>query len=79
MYEVFFEKINEKVALNEAERELIKQYLTPKRLRKKQYLLQEGDVCKVIAFVEKGMLRAYSIDDAGAERIIQFAPEEDVC
>ena len=76
MYELFFHKFNEKVNLSkEEEEEVIKQYLTPKKLRKKQYLLQEGDVCKHIAFVEKGALKAYVVDDAGAESIIQFALE----
>ena len=75
MYELFFHKINEKVNLSEEEEEVIKQYFTPKKLRKKQYLLQEGDVCKHIAFVEKGALKAYVVDDAGAESIIQFALE----
>lgn len=75
MYQVFFEKFNEKVALTEAEQEIITSYLTPKKLRKKQYLLQEGDVCKYIAFVEKGALRAYSVDENDTERIIQFALE----
>ena len=75
MYELFFHKFNEKVNLSEEEEAIIKQYLTPKKLRKKQYLLQEGDVCKHIAFVEKGALKAYVVDDAGAESIIQFALE----
>ena len=75
MYELFFHKFNEKVNLSEEEEEVIKQYFTPKKLRKKQYLLQEGDVCKHIAFVEKGALKAYVVDDAGAESIIQFALE----
>ena len=75
MYELFFHKFNEKVNLSKEEEEVIKQYLTPKKLRKKQYLLQEGDICKHIAFVEKGALKAYVVDDAGAESIIQFALE----
>jgi CRP-like cAMP-binding protein len=75
MYELFFQKLNEKVAFTPEEQAIIKPYLTPKKLRKKQYLLQEGDVCKLTAFVEKGTLRAYSIGDNGAEHIIQFAIE----
>ena len=75
MYELFFHKFNEKVNLSKEEEEVIKQYITPKKLRKKQSLLQEGDVCKHIAFVEKGALKAYVVDDAGAESIIQFALE----
>ncbi len=65
MYELFFKSFNEKVSLSEDEQESIKNYLTPKKLRKKQYLLQEGDVCKITAFVEKGSLRAYSVDENG--------------
>jgi CRP-like cAMP-binding protein len=75
MYELFFGEFNKKIALTPEEQDLIKKYLTPKKLRKKQYLLQEGDVCKFIAFVEKGALRQYSLDENGNERIIQFALE----
>jgi CRP-like cAMP-binding protein len=75
MYELFFQNFNKKVALAQEEETLIKTYLTPKKLRRKQYLLQEGDVCKSIAFIEKGALKAYSIDDAGNEHIIQFGIE----
>jgi CRP-like cAMP-binding protein len=75
MYEVFFQTLQNKVPFTEAELAIVKTYLTPKKLRRKQYLLQEGDVCKFIAFVEKGSLRSYSVDDKGVERIIQFALE----
>ena len=75
MYEIFFKNFNEKVNLTQEEQEVIKSYLTPKKLRKKQYLLQEGDVCKFIAFVEKGALKEYSLDENGNEYIVQFALE----
>ena len=75
MYELFFQKLNEKVTFSEAEQAIIKNYLTLKKLRKKQYLLQEGDVCKTIAFIEKGALREYNVDDKGNEHILQFAIE----
>lgn len=75
MYELFFQEFNKKVTLTQEEQDIIRQHLMPKKLRKKQYLLQEGDVCKFIAFVEKGALRQYSLDENGNERIIQFALE----
>lgn len=75
MYELFFQEFDKRVMLSQEERDVIKQYLSPKKLRKKQYLLQEGDVCKFIAFVEKGALRQYTLDENGNERIIQFALE----
>lgn len=75
MHELFFQKFNEKVPLCREEEELIRTHLTPKKLRRKQYLLQEGDVNKFVAFVEKGVLRSYTIDEKGGEHIIQFALE----
>jgi CRP-like cAMP-binding protein len=75
MFELFYNKVNEKVNLTEEEQEICKSFLVSKKLRKKQYLLQEGDVAKYSAFVEKGALRSYTIDDKGSEHIIQFAIE----
>ncbi len=75
MCELFFKNFNKKVSLTTEEEAQIKAYLTTKKLRKKQYLLQEGDVCKAIAFIEKGALREYSLDDNGNEYIIQFGLE----
>ena len=75
MYELFFKKLREKITLTQEEEELFKTYLTPKKLRRKQYLLQEGDVCKYTAFVEKGILRLYTIGEKGNEQIVQFALE----
>ena len=75
MYELFFQKFNESVPLNQEEQDIMRTHLMPKKLRKKQYLLQEGDVCKYIAFVETGVLRAYTVSEKGAEHIFQFALE----
>jgi CRP-like cAMP-binding protein len=50
------------------------QYET-KKVAKNQFLLQYGEICRNIFFVEKGLLRMYSIDRNGKEHIIQFAPE----
>ncbi|RMZ60133.1 Crp/Fnr family transcriptional regulator [Chryseobacterium nematophagum] len=46
-----------------------------KKIPKNQFLLQYGEVCRYIYFVEKGLLKMYSIDKNGKEHIIQFAPE----
>ncbi|GAB3168226.1 Crp/Fnr family transcriptional regulator [Telluribacter humicola] len=61
--------------LSDADFELISRAFTPKKLRRKQYLLQEGEVCKYFAFVLKGALRQYSVDDKGVEHIVHFAVE----
>ena len=47
-----------------------------KKVAKHEFLLREGEVCTGTYFVEKGLLRMYSIDKNGKEHIIQFAPEK---
>lgn len=51
-------------------------YYTTNFLKKGNFLLREGEVCQYTFFVEKGLLRMYSIDKNGKEHIIQFAPEK---
>lgn len=76
MYERFFRNFDLKVALNENEKEEIVPFLNLKRVRKNQYLLQQGDRCKFIAFVQKGALRQYSIDSDANLHTVQFAVED---
>ena len=57
MFELLIQKINEKIMLTPEEEALCKNFFIPKKMRKRQYLLQEGDVCRYTAFVEKGALR----------------------
>ena len=75
MYERYFHHFNQMVPLTQEEWELIQNYLTLKKLRKRQYLLQEGDICKAVAFVEKGALRLYNVSENGTEHIVLFAVE----
>lgn len=51
------------------------QLAIPKKVKKNELFLSKGEVCHHSIFVNSGLLRFYSIDDAGKEHIIQFAPE----
>jgi cAMP-binding proteins - catabolite gene activator and regulatory subunit of cAMP-dependent protein kinases len=75
MFELYFQEFKKKVHITEDEQELISKFLTIKKIRKKQYLLQEGDVCKCVAFVEKGAMRLYRVNEDGSEHIVVFALE----
>ncbi|OXG03970.1 CRP-like cAMP-binding protein [Flavobacterium araucananum] len=55
--------------LTSEDKELITAAFQPKKLRKKQYFLQEGDVCKYVGFITKGAMRQYSVDEKGVEHI----------
>jgi CRP-like cAMP-binding protein len=46
-----------------------------KDVKKDEMLLRNGQVCKHIFFVQKGILRLYSTDNSGKEHILQFAME----
>jgi len=75
MFELLYKKITEKISLSEEEFEVCKTLFTSKKVRKKQFMLQEGDVNKYQIFVNKGLLRSYTIDEKGSEHILQFALE----
>lgn len=68
----YFDKM---LPLTEGEKQLIASKFQPRLYRKRQYILQEGDVCNVFNFVVSGCLRMYKIDEAGTTHIIQFAIE----
>ncbi|HRJ29456.1 MAG TPA: Crp/Fnr family transcriptional regulator [Cyclobacteriaceae bacterium] len=75
MHERLLSSIGSKIALNETAMNKLKQFFIPKKIRKRQYILNAGDVCQYITFVEKGMLRSFTVDDEGHEHVVQFAVE----
>jgi CRP-like cAMP-binding protein len=52
----------------------IKSLTIPKRLKKKQFLLRQGSVCRFYTFVCSGCLRSYRIDEKGNEHIFSLSP-----
>jgi CRP-like cAMP-binding protein len=77
MYETFFKYIRSKstTPLTDEDMSLLKSILVPKKFRKRQYLLEEGEVCKHGGFIVKGAMRQYSLDAKGTEHIIQLLLE----
>jgi len=73
MYQLLRTHIEKRVKLTNEEFARISKFFIPKKLRKRQFLLNEGEVCRNIGFVNLGCLRQYRIDNKGVEHIIQFA------
>ena len=46
-----------------------------KTIRKKSFLLREGEICKFEGFVTKGLFRVFHIDNNGFEQVLYFALE----
>ena len=77
MFEPLFKYIEEysSLTLSDKDKHLMQETFKYKKLRKKQYYLQEGDVSKYIGFLIKGAMRMYSVDQKGHEHIVRFGVE----
>lgn len=75
MFERFAAYLKEKASLTDEQLEQVRAVTINKKLRKRQYLLQEGDVCHYNCFVAKGCLRLYRVGEDGVEHILRFAVE----
>lgn len=77
MYQPLFDYIERygKTALSEEEKDIVQAAMEPKKLRKRQYFLEEGNTSQFTGFVVKGALRQFSVDDSGMEHILQLAIE----
>lgn len=73
--DVLINYFNQLIGLSKTEKELVKEKFHHRLYRRKQYVLQEGDICTNMNFVVRGCLRMYKIDDQGNTHILQFAAE----
>jgi CRP-like cAMP-binding protein len=73
--EPLLEYFNGLIPLNGKEKQLVVESFQPRLYRRRQYVLQEGDVCYKFNFVVRGCLRMYKIDDNGNVHILQFSAE----
>lgn len=75
MYQSLYEHINHYVGLTEEQFQYCQTFFRYKRMRKRQYILQEGQVQASSFFILNGLVRMYEIDDRGGEHIFQFHHE----
>jgi len=68
-------KFDNKFVLTKEGIALIRSVFLQRTLKKGEFLLREGDISRYGAFVCKGFLRSYIIDNKGKEHIVQFCPE----
>lgn len=65
------------IPLKNAEKDELKNRVVEKKIKRRQFVLQEGDICKHYTFVVSGCFKMYGVDDSGAEHNIQFAAENE--
>jgi CRP-like cAMP-binding protein len=76
IYQAILKNISRHIHLTGEEEKFFTSLLKHRKLRKKQYLQQAGEICRYENFVVKGLLRAYTVDDNGQEHIAMFAMED---
>ena len=74
--DLILQNVAKHIHLDKSETELFLSLLQPKTIKRKDYLLRQGEVCKAEYFITKGCLRTYTIDDNGFEHIIMFGIED---
>jgi CRP-like cAMP-binding protein len=77
MYDALFDYIQKlsSTPITAEEKEQYREAFTPFKLRRRQYFLQEGNQCKYFAFITKGAMRQYTVDEKGGEHIARLGIE----
>lgn len=68
---------NKYLALDKAESSALLSRVKERRIKRRQFVLQEGDICRHYTFVVAGCFKMYGVDKNGVEHNIQFAAESD--
>lgn len=75
MFEAIVSHIKKNVGLDPDEEEILVSLLSVRDVKKKEHLLQQGEVCNENYFIIKGCFRLYIITSKGVEQVIQFGIE----
>lgn len=75
MLENFQNYLKSKAGLTDEQYDTLAKNIRTKSVSKGSFLLRRGEICRHNFFVEKGLLRFYSISEDGKEHIVHFAPE----
>jgi CRP-like cAMP-binding protein len=68
--------IEKQIVISDDEFKFFSDFLTEKKILKKEFLLKEGEVCNYTGFVNTGCLRTFTRDHEGNENVTRFAIED---
>ena len=67
--------LTKRISLTDQQIDQLSKIIVTKNYSKGDYLVQPGDYSTDFFFIEKGILRSFTIDENGKEHIIQFGAE----
>jgi len=71
---IIIDSITRHIQLSADEQQHFMSLLQPKSFKRKQLVLQQGEICKYSTFVIRGCLRGFTVDQNGDEHVLNFAP-----
>ena len=74
--DLILQNISRHIQLDKTETDFFISLLQSKKLKRKEFLLKQGDTCRTESFIVKGCLRTYTIDGNGFEHILMFGIED---
>ncbi|SFN02502.1 cAMP-binding domain of CRP or a regulatory subunit of cAMP-dependent protein kinases [Chitinophaga sp. YR627] len=75
-HQQIIDHVQQRIRLTSAEQERFVGLLHFRRLLPRQYLLQQGEVCRYENYVCSGFLRSFYTDEAGVDHTLHFAMED---
>ena len=75
-FSLILTNVSKYIALSKDEEVYFTSLLQYNRVKRKEFLLHEGDICRSNIFVGSGNLKVYSIDKKGFEHVVNFAPAD---
>jgi CRP-like cAMP-binding protein len=76
MFEPLRRHIARRIEISGEEFTRCSSFFVPRTLRKRQFLVQEGEPGRYIAYVSHGCLRTYALDPRGEEHVVEFAVDD---
>ncbi|WP_289036925.1 Crp/Fnr family transcriptional regulator [uncultured Zobellia sp.] len=75
-HDLLIKHIEKNAQLSKAEQEVFCSFFHTKSIERKEFLLQQGQVCKFEGFVTEGCFRVFTLDKKGNENTLYFAVKD---
>jgi len=75
--EKLFANFDDYIPLDEEERKDLSKKVIERKIKRRQFILQEEDICKHYTFVAEGCFKKFQVDQKGTEHNLQFIAEND--
>ena len=75
-YALILRNVAKHIQLDQSETDFFLSLLQYRKIKKKEFLLKQGEICKNENFILSGCLRVYTVDESGTEHIVMFGIED---